>query len=260
MKPPWRVLILLVGFMVAISARGSCSPVEQSSVVTTFRDANSDYMQGHFDRAAQTYRHAIEQGAGGGAIWYDLGNCYFQLSDLGRARLCYERAMRLSPRDADLRHNLAMTKRRIADEDPVFRAALLADQDPLQLAAGCFTLNELAVLTSLCYFVATLALWGWLRRRGSGRASGLAWLAATATFGMLVWGALLVLRLHAGTQAVVLQPTAILYSGPGKEFNAGVALHAGTEVHVERSEGEWSQVSAYGRANGWLRTAELETL
>jgi len=70
-------------------------------------EANQAYKDGRFRDAAGRYLQLIENGAVNGHIYYNLGNAYFRLGDLGRAIVHYERARLLIPRDADLIFNLA---------------------------------------------------------------------------------------------------------------------------------------------------------
>jgi uncharacterized protein YgiM (DUF1202 family) len=51
-----------------------------------------------------------------------------------------------------------------------------------------------------------------------------------------------------------------LYDGPGRDFEAGLKLNAGSLVYVLSERGDWREVAAMGRVRGWLRAEELELL
>src|SRR6185503_13984117 len=44
-----------------------------------------------------------------------LGNCYFKIDSVGKCILSYERALKLSPKDEDVLHNLSLAKMKAVD-------------------------------------------------------------------------------------------------------------------------------------------------
>ena len=60
-----------------------------------------------YRRSALRYEHLIgELGLRNSKLYYNLGNAYYQLDDIGRAIVNYRRAERLDPGDANLLRNL----------------------------------------------------------------------------------------------------------------------------------------------------------
>ena len=50
---------------------------------TIFFQANQDYKDGAYEKAATAYEQLICGGAVSGSILYNLGNCYFRMNRLG---------------------------------------------------------------------------------------------------------------------------------------------------------------------------------
>lgn len=214
----------------------------------TMRQANDAYRQGRFDAAAEGYRALVADGVDDATVWYNLGNAYAQGDDVGRARACYERALRLSPRDPDLRANASSLHDRAVDHEP--------DEDLLTASAHAFTRNELAVVASAAWFACCGSLALWLRRRSE----GLAWSGAASALLLVVAGGLLLVRVTEPARAVVVPGEVKLLNGPGREYSVGVSLHAGTRVEVLASEGDWREVGAFHRVKGWVRAEQIETI
>ena len=61
--------------------------------------ANSLYENGRFAESAQAYEQLIKQSAHDSAIYYNLGNAYFQQGNVGQAIFNYQRAAQLAPRE-----------------------------------------------------------------------------------------------------------------------------------------------------------------
>lgn len=224
--------------------------------------ANELYAAGHYAEATSIYEDFVAQGVEDAALFYNLGNAYFQQGDLGRAVLNYQRAAQLNPRDADIRANLALARAQVVDSLPA------ADSSPFSLLAkvtgNWLTLNETAVLA--------LALWfglGFLvlviRQMRSGRAQRM--LRATAVVLGIV---LLALTLSLGSRTliersrpggVVVVPTVAVNSGPGAEFASAYSLNGGAEVQLVGAQGDWVKLDLPdGAGEGWVPRSAIETL
>lgn len=74
---------------------------------TLFRKGIAAYGAGDFQESARAFQALADRGIQNGKLYYNLGNAYLKLEDLGHAILWYERALRRMPRDPDLRFNYA---------------------------------------------------------------------------------------------------------------------------------------------------------
>lgn len=163
MKNSNRIALLLLSLafvagLALLLTRTQATPVDEAALAA----ANQLYAAGHYTEAAALYEQMASQGAVDSAVLYNLGNAYFQQGDLSRAAFNYERALRLAPRDADIRANLALVQAQTAD------LGTAADGPPALLArwGSWLTLNETAVLALGLWFLLTfLLLWQTPRRR-----------------------------------------------------------------------------------------------
>ena len=72
----------------------------------SFEEAVQLAKNGDTDRAIATYQDLLNEQGPSASSYYNLGLCYQQKSDTGRAVLAYERALALSPRATDVANNL----------------------------------------------------------------------------------------------------------------------------------------------------------
>ena len=79
----------------------------ESSVIP-FNDGNALYQDADYQRAMEAYQRAIESGdpALASSAWYNLGNALYRQQQLEPSLEAYKQALRLSPDDADAKHNL----------------------------------------------------------------------------------------------------------------------------------------------------------
>lgn len=168
--------------------------------------ANKLYEAGHHASAARLYEQIAAQGVDDAAVYYNLGNAYFQQGEVVRAVHSYEHALRLAPRDADIRANLELARA---------QATELASQPdgPLEAvahAAGWLTLNETAVLALAAWFVLGFVLLA-LSRVPAGKPRRVLRVAATATVALLLV-ALLVLGVRIYSEQMQPEGTVVLPS------------------------------------------------
>ena len=78
----------------------------ESQLIT---QADSAYNADDFRQAADMYLNVIQQEGPSAKLYYNLGNTYYRLGEMGNAVIAYERALRLDPSDkASVEHVSAM--------------------------------------------------------------------------------------------------------------------------------------------------------
>jgi tetratricopeptide (TPR) repeat protein len=72
--------------------------------------------QGYYRQAIAAYEQLIAAGIHNAKLYYNLGNAYFRLNDLGHAILHYRRGLRLEPGNRQLQANLSYARSRRLDQ------------------------------------------------------------------------------------------------------------------------------------------------
>ncbi|HET6204759.1 MAG TPA: tetratricopeptide repeat protein [Planctomycetota bacterium] len=211
------------------------------------------YRAGEYAVARDLYREAIRSGADGGEIRYDLGNCEARTGNWAAALAQYRRAQAYLPRDADVRHNVDVARRKLGFATPPPGLT-----DTLEGLLSAFTRRELlgASLAAEALFFGLLAL---QCLRPSRAARGL---SAGAGVGLFLCLGLLGHELFvrsARRRAVVLAETPAR-SEPRREREELFRLRPGEEVRILDSEGEWVRIEARGRGMGWLPSGTVESV
>lgn len=97
-----RFAILFIALPMLLAA---CVP--QSIPGAALTEANDFYEEGQFIEAVAVYQALIAQGVDEPVVYYNLGNAYLRLDQLGYAIVNYRRAQQLAPRDQEIVDNLA---------------------------------------------------------------------------------------------------------------------------------------------------------
>ncbi len=250
-------LLLLAGLFLALTVLSPRVSVDATAVDA----ANQLYTTGHYAEAIQLYEGQVARGAQDSALFFNLGNAYFQQGNLGRAVLNLERAAQLNPRDADTKINLAWVREQTTElftEDPVGPLAVLAD------VTSWLTENETAVLVLSFWFLLSFLI---LARRQANSEKVQKVLQAGAVLALallLISGASLASRAfleQTQPAGVVVSPTVAVSNGPGFEFATEFSISSGTSVNFTETQGDWVRLAVpEGAGENWLPLEAIETL
>jgi tetratricopeptide (TPR) repeat protein len=246
-----RLLTLVLLLLLVQPAAG------QGDTETIFAEANAAYAGGDYRAAIRLYTDLIQNGVNqDGAVFFNLGNAYYQSGDAGRAMVNYRRAQMFIPRDGDLNQNIGRVRAERVD--------LESDETGL--------LEGLAGVTTSILTAGELAwlVWSlWLIGFGLMSAAIVrpAWrevlrpvlivVGLAAFIGIvLLTGRLAASRLR--PPAVVVVKTVPVMSGPGTQYLELFELHAAAEVTVVDTRGEWTRFHLPDGREGWIPDAAME--
>lgn len=218
-----------------------------------FAAANELYAKGKFADAAALYEKILENNGQSSALLFNCGNAEFKAGHLGRAIAAYRKAAALTPRDAELRANLAFVR----SQAP---GATLPESRWRQWL-GSLTLNESAVLTALLVWALfALLVARQLRPALAPKLRGTTRLAA----GLVVFfGLLLGLQAanHFNSQEVVVTSAeAMARSGPYEDAQSVFTARDGAELRLLERHDDWVQVAEPSGKIGWFNNRQVELL
>ena len=118
---------------------------------TIFKQANIYAEKANYQKATEKYETLIDMGYESGALYYNLGNCYYRSNQLGLSLWAYYCSQKLIPRDSDLLHNLKVAKAKCLDRiefpNSFFPFNFFRKFDNL------FTINELFLFGSVLILI-----------------------------------------------------------------------------------------------------------
>ncbi len=229
---------------------------------TLFQQGVRFYQDGNYAEALQSFQRIHDSGVESGALYFNMGNCYYKLGDLGHAILFYERAQKLIPGDEDVQFNLGLVNDSIVDQIEKQQDFFL-----LRFWRGfLFLLHKttLLALIGALYGITILFLILWLLARKD--IIRLASRRLAVTFGVLflVFGFTFLARLHdekTRVEAVILADKVDVMSAPLAQGGTEVfVLHAGTKVRLDRQRDEWVEIILPDRKVGWVKKDVLEVI
>lgn len=214
-----------------------------------------------YDESRRGFQSLVDDGIENGRLYYDLGNTYVRLGQVGKAIASYRKAERLIPGDAQLNENLRYARSLRQDQiSPPATAAALRSLFFWHFDTSLVTRSKIGL-------IAFAAFWGLMAVRlfVRGRPASLVWATrgvAALTIALacsIAWD-----RYDARTMAgVVTSENVVLRKGNGEayeprfdhRFSDGVEF-----VLTEPPRGEWLHIQLPDGKDGWIRKDQAELL
>ena len=234
-------------------------PLAASAV--TKEQADSAYAQERYQQAIADYE-ALLKGGVSAELYYNLGNAYYRIDQMPKAVLNYERALLLSPGDADIRFNLQMARSKTIDKiTPESEMFFVTWYHSL---VNMMSVDAWARTALIALAIAIILVLAYLF-------SDRMWLRKTGFFGALFLLLVFLLsnlfafqqkqKLTNRTGAIIMTNAATVKSTPAKNGTDLFILHEGTRVTItDNSMSGWKEIRVADGKQGWIDAKQLEII
>ena len=222
-----------------------------------FSDANKSYNNGQFDDAAEVYESILSQGFYSADLYYNLGNAYYRLEDLGNARWSYEMGFSIQPRDKDIIHNLTLIKQKIPNALEVPDSQIL---NFINNFLASFAYSDFIFFSSLMLFFYSVSS-VFYRVNPSNSTTLYYYLFMILFFLGTSSSGIKFLWENNNNFGIILNDETQLYSAPFLNDNIKISIFfSGNKVKIEQKTDKWLEISSMDGRKGWIRLKDIRTL
>lgn len=241
--------------VLAVALAGCKPSYQKGELFVRFLKANTAYKAGDYDAALNLYQEIMDAGFVSAAVFYNVGNCHMKKNELGRALLWYERALRLSPRDADLRANWIYARSMMKNPelntpvkwtDRVFAHMPYFAEDEI-IMVMCLVLSAISVLILAGLF------WGWRFRKTLVFVVGL-----SLVFVFHVIAFFVKIEGLSG-RAILLSSVEVKYE-PEENATTHFIGYEGWKVKVLKESSGWVKIERPDGLSGWVPRDQLQRI
>lgn len=245
-----KVIIFIIYIAFTLSSQGAMKI-----------DADSAYVRGDYTQAITLYEELLTEGESA-EVYYNLGNSYFKIDNMGKSILNYERALLLDPGNSDIRANLDIAKSKTQDNlvsTPsiffvVWISSLINTMSVKQWAI-CGIITFILLLFALGIFFFTM----------SERTKKISFICAICLFILSIVSNIFAFsqksRLIYRNDAIVLTPSITIRSTPSESGTSLFILHEGTKVTIkDNSMQEWKEIELSDGKVGWIPKDAIEII
>ena len=225
-----------------------------------FEAGNTAYLAGDWHEALNRWSEIEESGSYGGELFYNMGNAYFKIGEIGEAILYWEKAALLIGEDVDLATNLQIARAQLEDRlDEEVRLPVWDWFDGFRARFSAGLLVWGAIFLSFLMFLG-LGLRRWIFESDMIR-GWLKWSSWILLVLLVLNLSLLMLKARDDSTVrygVLVLPEAEILSAPNATSGKLLfSLHEGTKVRIVRHLDDWYEVSIGRERQGWIKRDAL---
>ena len=229
--------------------------------IQLFNQANDYYSEGNYGQAIEKYQALITEGYQDPPLFYNLGNAYFKIGELGRAILFYEKAKKILPRNEDILKNLqyvnSLTTDKIQGEISGFLSKLCAK------IVFFLTINELTIIFTVIYlFLISTGIIYLFKKKETLRKILFQILAFSIVFFTItaMVSFYRIYHLKSTHRGVIVSDQVEIKSGPENSLATLFSLHEGATFKIQQKRGDWFQITLKNEWIGWVHSKEIEVI
>ena len=231
------------------------------SNAATKNDADKEYAKGNYQQAITDYQSILKKGVSPD-IYYNLGNAYYRTGNITQSIIAYERALKLSPGDNDIRFNLQFVSNKTIDK--------ITPQNDMFFVTWYRSLVNITsvdgwgITAIVSFVIALLSLLLFLfTAKVSVRKCG--FYGAIIMFVLFVVSNIFAyeqkMQFEDNSYAIVISPAVGVKATPADNGNESFIIHEGTKVHItDRGMKGWIGIELADGREGWIKTSTTEEI
>lgn len=233
---------------------------QSSYIDSLFIKANQEYRAQNFASASNMYHHIMNQGYGHADLFYNMGNAYYHLAQLGDAIWAYEKGLQLNPRDGDLRFNLKVANARMIDRVEAPDSFVILDmyrsiKYGFSSRQWLDLISILVLVSGLLFIVSKYVMIPFekILRKMTWTLLGIASVSLLVFFDQYY-------ELSKREEAIVVSNKVDVYSAPTNLSSLVFVMHEGTKLKVTNNQPPWVEVELIDGKKGWVTTELIREL
>ncbi|GLB48344.1 tetratricopeptide repeat protein [Neptunitalea lumnitzerae] len=226
-----------------------------------FKEATDLYNSGKYEEAIQKYEAILNAGEESAALYFNLGNAHYKLSDIAPSIYYYEKALQLAPNDADIKNNRAFAQNMTVDA--ITPLPLTSWDKFKQNTVGALHFDAWAIIavTLLIAFVVFISVYNLVYASWKKRLFFV--LGCIMFIGSAVsvyFAELQYVKAKNSKYAIVFSAAADVNPEPNEGSNPIFTLHEGTKVKVLNDLNGWRRIALEDGKVGWLKKSAIKKL
>lgn len=251
-----RILNILLVFLISgISMANTINPVK------VFNEANALYEQKNYEEAIKKYESLVDKNYQAEAVFFNLGNAYYQLQQVAPSIYNYKKVLQINPDNTAAKTNLKFADKMKLDE---FDKKLKLNSNQItHNTIGFFDMNEWGITAIISVFLILISFIIFYFSQNP---------AVKKIFFTLqiVLGFVTIMSIIAAFSeqnflkseryAIVFNEEVALKVEPRNSAKNAQLIHEGTEVFIEEETTKWYKVTLPNQVSGWIQKESVREI
>lgn len=219
-----------------------------------FVEGNKFYADGKYEEAIEQYNKILSVNMEAGEVYFNLGNCYYKLDQIGQSILYYEKAKKYLAGDEALEQNLRIAQLKTIDEiEPIPKLFLVVWWEK---TIHLLSIENLGWITLFLFIISSIfiSLNIIMRKRLLRR---LIWISLIFLFLFVIIYAGRIYEFETTKFGVIFDKKISVKSEPSLGAAELFILHEGTKVKINRDIDDWYEITIADGKTGWCKSHSL---
>lgn len=246
------ILSFFILFYSAITAQDLNSQMESG---------NNFYQNKQFEEAIKSYESILNQGYVSSELFYNLGNAYYRIGQLGKSILFYEKSLKLDPSNEDAAYNLKIVNARTVDKIQEIPPLFFVKWWNILLTYFTSTGWQIIIFIFYILFLICIGLYFLIRNL---QIQKLSFIFGILNFTALVLSVILFIssisRESSYNSGILLKSVLSAKISPDRQSNDAFVIHEGTKFEIEDKVNNWTKIKLSDGKVGWLPSNSFEPI
>jgi len=230
-------------------------------VKNEMQQASEYYRNAEFDKAINIYEQLMREDYKGTSLYYNLANSYYRIGKLGYAILNYERALKISPSDEDVKHNLAFANLSTVDRIQPLPTFFLFEWWETLLAL--FSVNGWTYAAYIFFIILLLLIVLYFFARTIFQQKIILFSGLGTLIVLVLVVSLLVVKINREQtiiSGVIVEQTTTVKTSPDIKSTDAFVIHEGLKVNLEDRLDQWVKIKLADGKVGWVENSAVEKI
>lgn len=247
-----KILMLIIFIATSINSQ---------EVKESFDLANDLYKNERYSEAIDAYKKIESKGFISPELYYNLGNSYYKLNKVGPSIYYFEMALKLNPKNDDVKNNLVFAKRLALDNIEELPKSIFQKINENYLQKLSY--NEWSILSvAFCILGSLLFLFFYYSYNSSKKR--LYFILSFISFILFISSLFITYNQYQYSKnnkiAIVFSEEAEIMNAPTLNSEEIFKLHEGTKIVVLDSIDNWMKIKIADGKQGWIISNEVKLL
>ncbi|MBP9582656.1 MAG: tetratricopeptide repeat protein [Ignavibacterium sp.] len=251
-KDIFKIILLMIFISLSIA---------KADVKSEMQKGNVYYKNNQYQLAIDEYDKLIKQGYQGTSLYYNLGNAHYRLGNVGYAILYYEKALKLSPNDEDVKHNLELARINIKDKVETLPPFFIFNIWESVLAS--LSVSGWTVFVYIVFILLLLCVIAYFFSRTSTQ-QRISFFSGVGVFAVLIL-AIILLAVKMNKEfnikdGIIVSNVVTVKSSPDNSSKDEFIVHEGLKIRLEDKVDNWVKIRLADGKLGWIPEENLKQI